>query len=258
MTIRTQPPPVLAGNPKASFLAEAFDAAVWQQGYTVLLEEARQCPCRSHDSGSALATCTNCRGFGFNFLNPIITRGIVSNINKKGKYFEWSEENVGTIMISLLNVNKLSEMDRLTFTEIVSKRSEALRVRIVDGQMFVFTVYKPIEILDIFYFESPATPLVKLDTSDYVISDENPYVILLNFVPPDAFNNTVTVTYTCAPTYHVLDILHDARAGTITDHRGQLDMVNLPINAIFRKSHLMLGMNDYDNSGVQTIDNSYK
>ena len=189
---------------------------------------------------------------------PPVTRGIISNINKKGKYFEWGEENVGTIMVSLMNVNKLAEMDRITFTEIVSKRSEALRVRTVDGQLFVFTVYKPVEILDIFYFESSTTPLVKLSTSDYSVSNENPYVILLNFVPPDAFNNMISIAYSCAPTYHVLDILHDARAGTILDYVGQLDSVNLPINAIFRKAHLMLGMNDYDNSGVQTIDNSYK
>lgn len=256
--IRTQAPPELAGQPKASFQSEAFDALLFQQGYRVQHEEARLCPCRSRESGSPLPTCQNCRGFGLVFINPIETRAIISSINKKSKYVEWSEEQIGTISATLMNIDKLTENDRITFLDVVSKRSETLNVRIVEDQMFVFLTYKPVTILDVFYFVSPTLPLVKLTAgTDYVLSTDNEYVLLLNFTPPSGFNNTVVVTYNNNPSYMIIDLPHDLRASTIINQSGQLEKIDLPVQAILRKAHLCLTMGDYE-GGVQTIDNSYK
>jgi hypothetical protein len=257
--IRTQSPPLLISQPKASFNNEAFDATVFQQGYRVQHEEARQCPCVTRESGSPLSTCQNCRGYGWTFLNPIITKAVISNINKKTKYgIEWSEESVGTIMVSLMNINKLAEYDRITFIDVVSKRSETMKVRNVNGQMFVFLTYKPVDIIDVFYLQDPLLPLVKLLTGqDYSISENNEYVLLLDFAPPSNFNGTITVTYTCMPQYLVLDLPHDLRASSIINSSGQLEKIDLPVNAVLRKSHIVLGVSDYD-GGILTLDNSYK
>ena len=258
MTIRTQTPPDLTGQPKASFSPVAFDALIFQQGYRVLHEEARICPCRSRESGSPLSTCQNCRGFGLVFINPVETRAIISGINKKTKYGEeWSEASIGTISTTLMNVNKLAENDRITFLEVVSKRSETLRVRNVGGQKFVFLTYKPVEILDVFYFEGSTVPLVKVYEADYELSDSNEYVVMLNFVAPAEFNNTVVVTYNCNPGYHVIDLPHDLRAGTAINPSGQVVKIDLPVQAILRKAHLVLGLSDYE-GGISILDNSYK
>lgn len=259
MTIRTQSPPPLAGQPKASFMNESFDALLFNQGYRVLHEEARICPCRSRESGSPLSTCQSCRGYGTLFINPIETRAIISGINKKTKYGEeWSEASVGTISATLMNVNKLAEMDRITFLDVVSKRSETLHVRTVDGQMFCFLTYKPVELLDVFYFESASLPLVKLTAgTDYELSTTNEYVVMLNFTPPDQFNNTVVVTYNNNAQYNIIDLPHDLRAGTIINPNGQLVKTDLPVQAILRKSHLCFTLGDYD-GGISVIDNSYK
>jgi hypothetical protein len=255
--IRTQQPPPLAGMPKASFVPDSFNALIWDQGYNILLEEARKCPCRSLDSGSPLVNCQNCRGFGWVFINPIKTKAIISNVNRNTKYLEWSAENIGTIAASIANINRLAEYDRVTFIDVVSKRSEIIKVREVNGQNFVFLNYKPLEILDVFYLQDPILPLVKLvPDQDYSLSKTNDYILLLDFALPTGFNNTVSVAYMCNSTYLVVDIPHDLRAGTVMNSVGQLEKVDLPVNAILRKADIVLGMNDFD-GGISTLDNSY-
>jgi hypothetical protein len=60
----------------------------------------------------------------------------------------------------------------------------------------------------------------------------------------------------CNSTYLVVDIPHDLRAGTVMNSVGQLEKVDLPVNAILRKADIVLGMNDFD-GGISTLDNSY-
>ena len=258
MTIRTATPPALVNRPAINLDNEAFDAVLWQKGYSVLLEEARQCPCHSRTGGAALVTCQNCGGLGWVFLNPIQTRAIISNIKKNPKYQEWSEESIGTISASLQYTDRLAEYDRVTFLESVSKRSETLSVRTVDGQQFVFLTYRLQEIVDIFYLESDSLPLVKLVVgTDYTPSPTNPYIVLLNTVFPDGFNNTITITYLHFPQYLVIDLPHDMRSSDVINSMGQMESVTLPVNAILRKSHIVFKEDDFD-GGVSIIDNSYK
>jgi hypothetical protein len=258
--IRTSPPS-LVGQPKISFIPEAFDAAIWNNGYRVVHEEARQCPCQSRESGSPRPECQNCRGFGLVFINPTETMAIISGINRKTKYGEeWSEVSMGTIACTLRNVNRLAENDRITFIDVFSKRSETLRVRTVDNQAFVFLTYHPVELLDVFYFADPLLPLVKLTPGlDYELDPDNAYIMNCKFQQPDGFNNTVTVTYTYQAQYHVYDTPHDIRASQVLNNNGQQVSADLPIQAILRKAHIALSMNDRQGEGaVNLINNSYK
>jgi hypothetical protein len=257
MTIRTQTEPSLVQRPTISFEVNAFEAALWQKGYSVLHEEARVCPCRSRDSGSSLPNCQNCRGFGYIFMNPIETKAIITNINQNPKFMEWSIENAGTVMASFMFDNKLADYDRITFSDVIIRWSENLKVRIIDGQSFVFLTYLPDEILDIFCFQSSSTALIKLNTTEYFISAENPYILLLDFTPPTNFNGTITVTYNCHPAYHVIDLPHSLRASTAVNTSGQVEKIDLPVQAVLRRAHVVLGLSDFS-GGVTTIDNSYK
>ena len=256
MSIRSSPPPNTIGQPSVNFDKSNFDAAIWNKGYEVLVEEARPCPCRSRDSGSPLLTCQNCRGFGWLFINPFKTRAIVTGVGKRQMYLEWSEESRGTISLTVRDIEKLAEYDKITFLSVISKRGEVLDVRTYGDKMFVFLSYKLQQVLDIFYFKSAQEPLVKLQESEYSLVDDNPYVIELNFTPASNFNNSVTVTYNHYPSYNIVDLPHDLRASSIVNALGQIEKIDLPINAVARKSHIVLVGNDY--GGTNVIDNSYK
>lgn len=261
MTIRTQTSPNTIGQPVVNFDQDAFNTLIWQKGYEVLLEEARQCPCRSRASGSPLPTCYNCRGYGWLFINPIETRALISSINKRPRYgVEWSEESIGTISASFMHIDRVAEYDRVTFINATSKRSEVLPVRTADnGSKIVFLTYKAASILDVFYLESAEKALIKASSDEYALLEDNPYIVELDFEPPADWNEMITVTYVHYPQYHAIDLPHDIRASTVITPLGQVEKVDLPVQSILRKAHLVLGVSDYDAgvSGVELADNSY-
>lgn len=258
MTIRTATPPSVISQPSATFDKTAFDVLLWNKGYDVMLEESRQCPCRTRESGAPLVTCQSCRGLGYVFINPITTKAIITNIRKSPKFMEWSEENVGTVLATFRDVDRVTEMDRVTFVNGTTKRSETLTARTVEDQQFVFLTYGLKEVVDIFYFTGAGTALARLSESEYTLPDDNIYVIELNKTFPEGFNNVVTVTYLCAPQYLVIDVPKDVRTSTVVDNNGVGSRIEMPVNAVLRKSHIVWGQDDYGATGVKTIDNSYK
>ena len=105
MGIRTQTPPNLVGIPKVNvFNKEDFNAALWENGYDVILEEAIACPCKGQSSDN-LSTCSNCLGTGWVFVNPIKTKAFITSINRNTKYKDWSPEMIASLSIRTMTEN---------------------------------------------------------------------------------------------------------------------------------------------------------
>jgi hypothetical protein len=254
-------PPNLTYEPRIEFRKRNFDGAVWLKGYWVIIEKAVRCPCEGQMK-NALSSCTNCYGNGFFFINPITTRALITSINKDTKYKEWSPEIIGNISITVKDdlEENLSFYDKITFYEKYGFHAEVLRIRedTVSQQNFIFLVYRPEEILDVWIFNGSENPLIKLNESEYVISTDNPYILLIDIAsPPTNFNNVVSVRYRHQVQYNVIDIPHEIRASNVYNDLGQLVKIDLPVNAIMRRSHLLLAERpNYDGTGLQ--DNSYE
>lgn len=254
-------PPNLAQEPKIEFRKNSFDAAIWLKGYRVFVEKAVRCPCEGQIK-NALSSCTNCHGVGYFFINPIETRALMTSINRDTKFKEWSLELMGNLSISLRDdlVENLSFYDKITFFEKFGFHSEILTIRdagVPDNQNFVFLVYRPVEILDVWVFNGSANPLVRITSDQYEINPNNPYVLNINITtPPDNFNGVVSVRYRHEVQFNVIDIPHEIRTSNIRDTDGRLTRIDLPINAIARRSHLLLAeIPNFNGTGVQ--NNSY-
>lgn len=237
-----------------------YNEVIWAHAYSTIFEKALACPCCQYDS-HPLANCQNCLGTGWFYVNPYETNALISGINSETQYQKWTEEKLGTISVTVRNEDKInfSFFDRLTIRGEWSQFSERLGIRTDDetGNSFVFLTYKPIEILGVFAFVSSSSPLVKLDKSDYNISETNPYA--LNVAVPNIanFNNSLSVFYKHELQYHIIDLPHEIRSSLTLDRDGKLNVIKMPYNAIARRSHLIQNaIPDYNGSGLN--NNSWR
>lgn len=243
------------GNPE--FDLNLFEASLWNKGYSCILENALRCPCHAPDS--PLLNCQNCFGTGYFYINPTKTKALITSINSNNKYSKWSQELLGTVQISVLDANKtnLSYYDRITIKDQYCFYSENLEIRNYDEESFIFTTYKPINIISIHLFYSYNQKLILLDPSSYTINPNNPYCI--TFLPDAVQGKLVaSIYYKYETEYHVIDLPHDIRASWNTSKdTGAQTKIDLPIQAIARRSHLISsGKPNFDGSGVIINDNT--
>lgn len=253
--IITTPAPNIDHVANPQFKLNEFEAAVWNKGYDTVLENALRCPCHSPDS--ALPDCQNCFGTGYFYINPTFTKSLITNLNQTNRYSKWSQELLGTIQITVNDRNKsnLSYFDRITIKKEYCYFSENLSIRNFDGNIFVFTTYKPIDIVSIHLFNSPSEKLIKIPSNEYFINPDNPYCIIFTRDLSDKV--VASVYYKHEPEYHVIDLPHDIRASWVTNKdTGAEERIRLPLQAIARKSHLISGRPNYDGSNVIINDNT--
>lgn len=245
--------PITAFTPE--FFKNEFDSAVQAKGYTVILEKALRCPCHSEHP---LIDCENCFGTGFFYINPTKTNALITGINQNNQYKSWSEELLGTISVTVRDIDKpnLGYFDRIVLKNEYSYFSENLTIRRSNTDSFVFTTYKPMNVISIHVFISSIQKLKKI--TKYTINPDNPYCILINEEELEGIGSSVvSVYYKHEPEYHVLDFSHEVRASWQKDKAtGGLIPMQLPIQAIARRSHLIaVSRPNFDGTGIIENDN---
>lgn len=245
--------PSLAGYPNVEFRAGEFDATVYRKGYDVIFEKALRCPCNYQHP---LIDCQNCHGTGFFFVNPTKTKAIMTSINQDNQYKNWTNELLGTVSVTVRDVNKINVgyLDRFTIKDEYSYFSENLIVRKVNEDLFVFTTYKPINLISIHGFISSKEKLFV--TENNTINPDNPYCIIINDSRIKE-GDVVSVYYKHELTYRVIDIPHIVRASWAKNKStGIEEKIQLPIQVVGRLCHLIsLDKPNFDGSGIITNDN---
>lgn len=255
--IRTDTPPNLVGQPDNKlFRVNDFDSIIFQKGYDVILEQALLCPCAGR-SGSAKPSCLNCLGYGWIFINPLSTKAIISSINFSTKYKDWSAELIGTISVTVRDEQRLSFMDKITFKTRSSILSEIRPVIISGENRFIFTSYKVKKINALLIYSSDSVKLINVPKDKFNLLQGNDFIIKIDssFVLPVNFNGVVSVEYEHEISYNVIDLPHDFRSTFTLNNNGQQVESYLPIQAIARRSHIVLG-EPTNYSGNNLINNN--
>lgn len=262
MSITKKAAPNLVGQPSVDFRGDDYNATIWNKGYDVIMEKAVECPCRTRQR-EALSTCKNCYGTGWFFINPFQTKAIITSINKVTQYKNWSIELIGTVAVTVMDSDRVSYMDRVTLKNNPNIRntsifSEIKAVRDLSGTPFVFLSYKPERIKEIYLFSNSSAALIRLiEGTDYNISTTNDHIIefTYDFTQINNYNGSVSILYEHEIQYNVLDLPHDIRSSYITNNDGKKEQLLLPINAVARKVHNVMGVLERDGTGL--INNSY-
>lgn len=249
-----QTPSPGTSNFRPEFYKDEFEKAIFSKGYDVIIEQAVRCPCNGREA--PLIDCQNCFGTGYFYINPTQTRAIITNINQNNQYKNWSETLLGTYGVTVIDRDKevLSYFARVTFKNEYSYYSENLEIRTMNGQSFVFTTYRIVELRSIHTFVS-STQKLNVTTQAHV-DKNNPYCLILDFEPP--VNGIVSVFYKHAVEAHVIDIPHNIRASWTVDKKtGQMNKIQMPVQAIVRRSHLIaIEKPNFGGGGVIYNDNT--
>ena len=255
--IKRATPPSFLGQPDNKlFRKNDFDAAIFQKGYNIILEQSIACPCRGK-SGEARPTCQNCMGYGWIFINPKETKAILTSLNATTKYQQWSPELIGTINITVRDIERLSFLDKITLRDRTSVMSEVRPIIESEGERFIFCSYKVKKVNFIFIFNGDTNKLINITPDDFEVVQNNNFVIKIkdSVNLPVNFNDVISVDYEYNPSYVVVDIPHDIRASFITNNKGQFEEIILPVQGVARKSHIVLG-EPSNYLGNNLIDNS--
>lgn len=244
--LQQTPPPLTNFSPE--FKLDEFNSALWRKGYDVKLEHAIRCPCHGDHP---LPDCQNCFGTGYFYTDPIMTKGLITNINQINQYKVWSEALLGTIAISVMDVNKgsISYFDRITFTSEYSYYSEVAEIkRSKNDVYFCFTTYKMVDLLATYMFIGSDTKLLK--NTQVHVSSLNPYCLVIEGGPET--NGYLSIYYKHCPEYHVIDLTHEIRSSWKNNKEtGEAEKIQLPLQAVARRSHLIaVDKPNFDGSGV--------
>jgi hypothetical protein len=237
------------GSPEVLFDNKAFNDFVSNKGYEAYIDRAIECPCKVKSLGSALSTCVNCNGTGWIFVNRSQTKVACTGISNRNKYENWTKENMGTISITSRPIDKLGFMDRITLLELEAWFTEVLKPVVFNSQVYAFTIYPVIEIMNIYKFNGDNAVLQKLAVdTDYTISGNK---IVFNYNTYGATQDfSVSVRYKHNPVYHVIDINRDLVKQYSLNQNGTVEKQDFPLNAIGRKAHYMLDAADLSADSV--------
>lgn len=241
----------------ADFDKKQIDLTIRDKGYNVLYEKALRCPCKSQSSDHQTA-CLNCGGSGWMFVNATLTKMTMHSISSERKYQEVGREDLGMVQITALDGNILSLMDRITILDGLTDHTEILYPTLSDDgtKLFAFTKYNLIGVDYLGIFVNNTTNVNQLlETQDYTFHDNVIEFTSLHGASSNPTGLSVSIRYLHAPVYHVWDIARDTMRSTVVDNTGKKQVINLPIHAVGKRSHLVKDAENY--TGTRLLDNSF-
>ena len=254
VVIQNEPDSLVQTSP--GFEEGSFDKLIWEKGYRIIYEKSLKCPCKSVRVNQ-LASCKNCGGTGYIFINPTETRMSITGMNKDTTFKEWSQENRGTAGISCLSTDVLCFMDKITVIESENLFNEVRHfVKTEDDKLFTYCSYliKKIEYIGLYINDSTALQILK-ENVDYMTDNYRIYLddsYLTDYVDENTYS--ITVRYYHQPQYLIIDANR-----SVMNSRNSFDRVEkefkLPLHYIGRLAAFVLDMPNIANDRL--IDNSY-
>jgi len=250
---------------RSQFRQIEFQRVILQHGYYLMWSKAVICPCMNAETEQTRVNCATCDGSGFYYSDPLMVRGIMSNLERNEKIFEkfgsWVE---GTSQVTVEPQYRMGYRDRIemqdtvmTHNELFKKgdrrgtrsrlpaRTDSVRYRIVRLVKLVVSVGN----VNLECCTEGAIPEgVDLDNPDAVFPLEEGYHFRItadgwiewlsrgdDLVPDGAW---LSVLYEYAPVYIVVSHPHATRMETLETKVPSQQPFALPVQALVKLDYL--------------------
>lgn len=249
--ITNTPADIGATNSEVKFIKNKFNELVYDKGIDVWVDKAIRCPCVVESTGQALPGCKNCLSVGWVFVNRKVTRLVVQGIKANVKYEQWSQTTTGFAKVTARAIDRLCFMDRIILQEAEGIFQEVLKPKLWSGAIIAYPNYLPLEILDIYRFDTKDTKLIPLlegAGNDYQIVD-NSLVFNNSFtsmVTSDPTTLSVTIRYVHNITYHVVDMNRDVMMTKVRACKVGEESGEMPVMGLLRKAHYLFDNLKFD------------
>lgn len=232
--------------------SEDFNNLIKLKGYDVYHDKAYRCPCVGFETGQALSDCLNCGGIGWFFIDRVKTRMLIQRINAGKKYENWNETETGSASITTMAENRPAYMDRIIVLDIESIYNQICKVRKIGSSYFFFTLFKPLEIIQAFYFFNSDKKLVNIPKQFFTIEDT---VIKISDEFSIDDNAIVSIRYTHNNVYHILDLNRDAIKTRDKDCSDSNILSKLPISCVGKKAQFLFDRQNFYGIGLNENTN---
>jgi hypothetical protein len=247
--------------PEPQWDVAKFESLIYRNGYDAYIERAFRCPCVDRSSGQALATCQNCLGRGWFFVDKRKTKVVSQSLANLRKNSDIGEINRGTARITTRAIDRLAFMDKIILTELLAWFTEILRPIYIDDELTAYPVYEPLEVSNMYLFIDDTSKLKPISNDLYriegnrIVFDESILELIgvtdVNQKQPDI---SISVRYSYNPVYHVIDVNRELmkvrdKGCTFSDEK----LKNMPISALARKAHYIF---DQQLFGRELFDNT--
>lgn len=245
----------------AQFLPKRFDELIYDHGYEAYIDRAFRCPCCDKATGQALATCQNCLGRGWFFVDRRSTRLVAQSMTNLKRYENWGEVNQGTARITTRGIDRLGFMDRIVLLELEAYYSELLRPMLFNNELVSYPIYEPLMVTNMYLFMGEDAKLLPVPPEMYSV-EGNRIVFDKSFLDLSSSSDmndkslglTFSIRYSYNPVYHIIDINRELmkvreRNCSYTDDI----LTQMPIYALARKAHYVFENQKF---GEVLFDNS--
>lgn len=226
-------------NFRVDFDDVKFNSKIQEKGLNVIWEKMSVCPCRKDINSQAVIGCINCNGTGWYYFDPIKIKALISGAQFSRNFVMWSENLVGSIMVTVDPVYKVGWNDKLTIVDAETVFSEVKQIKILnedDDKKSIILRYKPTQIISVYSFIDEETKLKKIE-NEKIIQNEN--ILTIN---DDELKETdnLSIVYYYNPVYLITDNLNDYRNTYKKNKNFTEELTPLPIKVMAKKLHLVL------------------
>ena len=221
-------------RPRLDFVPQKFKDKTIEKGYDITWEKMLLCPCRKDITTQAKSDCINCNGTGYHWFDPIETIGLISSVAVQKRFLQWTEDLMGTAMMTINPEYKIGWMDKITVNSAETMYSEVCEVFEQDALLYIRTKYIPLEVIGLFEFVAVNEALNSLENQ----IETNGYVSKI--LAPVQSGDSISILYKHRPVYLVNDTMNDYRNTYVK--KGMIVDTNktMPIRVMIKKAHLLL------------------